>query len=72
MGDNHNMIINSTIPSSLLKKKHVAISFHLTREATTANIRKPLKTKGEWNYSDVLTKAQTRKIFRILVNGMLS
>ena len=38
LGDNRSVILNSTIPSSLLKKKHIAIAYHKTREAT-ASIR---------------------------------
>lgn len=71
LGDNRSVIMNATIPSSLLKKKHVAISYHMTREATAASICRPLKTKGDWNYSDVCTKAQVRKTHAVLVNGMM-
>eukprot|EP00957_Ditylum_brightwellii_P036623 2774597-Ditylum_brightwellii.AAC.1 len=59
--DNWSVIMNSTVPSSLLKKKHVAISYHIAREATAAHIVHPLKTKGDWNSADVLTKPQTQK-----------
>lgn len=71
LGDNRSVIINATVHSSLLKKKHVAIAYHLTREATAARIVHPLKTKSEWNFSDVLTKALPRKPFASLVDGVL-
>ena len=71
LGDNRIFILNATIPSSLLKKKHVAISYHMTREAAASKICRPLKTKGEWNYADVCTKAQVRKTHAYLVNGMM-
>ena len=61
LGDNRSVILNSAVPSSLLKKKHIAIAYHKTREAVAAGIICPLKTKGEWNYADVCTKAQVRK-----------
>eukprot|EP00957_Ditylum_brightwellii_P147155 11205315-Ditylum_brightwellii.AAC.1 len=61
LGDNQSMIINSTVPSSLLKKKHVAISYHMAREVTAACIVHLLKTKGDWNFTAVLTKLQTQK-----------
>eukprot|EP00957_Ditylum_brightwellii_P006183 468066-Ditylum_brightwellii.AAC.1 len=32
LGDNRSVIINSTVSSSLLKKKHVVISYHMARE----------------------------------------
>ena len=72
LGDNRSVILNSTVPSSLLKKKHIAIAYHKTREASAAGIVHPLKTKGEWNFADVCTKAQTRKIHATLVQGMMS
>lgn len=72
MGDNRSVILNSTVPSSLLKKKHVAISYHKTREATAAQICRPIKTRGEWNFADVCTKAQVTKTHATLVGGMMS
>eukprot|EP00957_Ditylum_brightwellii_P181360 13814939-Ditylum_brightwellii.AAC.1 len=41
LGNNFSMILNSTIPSSLPKKKHVAISYHM---AKAAKIVHPVKT----------------------------
>ena len=72
LGDNRSVILNSTIPSSLLKKKHIAIAYHKTREATATGIVHPLKMKGEYNFADVCTKSQDRKTFAYLVNGMMS
>ena len=47
LGDNRSVILNSTVPSLLLKKKHIAIAYYKTREATAAGIVHPLKTKGD-------------------------
>eukprot|EP00957_Ditylum_brightwellii_P038449 2906319-Ditylum_brightwellii.AAC.1 len=52
LGNNRSIIINSTISSSLLKKKHVAISCHMACEATAARIVHPLTMKGDWNFVD--------------------
>ena len=71
LGDNRSVVINSTVSSSLLRKKHVAISYHMAREATAAAIVRPLKTKSEWNFSDILTKPIPRKSFKEIVNGMM-
>ena len=60
-GDNKGVVLNSTIPDSLLKKKHVAIAYHRTREAAAASICHPIKTKSE--NADLLTKALTGKSF---------
>ena len=62
-GDNKGVIQNCTIPDSLLKKKHVAIAYHMTREAAAAGICHPIKTKSEHNFADILTKAVTGKVF---------
>eukprot|EP00957_Ditylum_brightwellii_P041512 3144084-Ditylum_brightwellii.AAC.1 len=66
IGDNCSVIINSTVPSSSLKKNHVAISYHMACKTTAAHIVHPLKTKVTWNFSDVLTKPTTRKGFASL------
>jgi hypothetical protein len=70
-GDNMGVVQNSTISESLLKKKHVAISYHKTREAAAAGIAHPIKTGGADNFADVLTKAQTLKLFCLLVGGFM-
>ena len=70
-GDNLGVVQNATIKGSLLKKKHVAISFHRVREATAAGIVHPMKIDSKDNYADVLTKSLTERVFCALV-GMIS
>ena len=70
-GDNLGVIQNSTIKVSLLKKKHVAISYHKTREASAAGIVHPIKTCGTINYSDVLTKSQDLKTFKTITGSYM-
>ena len=72
LGDNRSVIINSTEKDSLLKKKHVAISYHKTREAAAAKIVRPLKTHSSDNYADMLTKALGKTPFTKLCNGVLA
>jgi hypothetical protein len=62
-GDNLGVIQNATISESLLKKKHVAIAYHKTREAAAAGICHPIKMGGVNNFADTLTKAQTIETF---------
>ena len=62
-GDNKDVIQNCTIQDSLLKKKHVTIAYHMTREAAAAGMVHPIKTKSEHNFADILTKAVTGKTF---------
>jgi hypothetical protein len=38
LGDNMSVILNTTVPSSVLKKKHNAIAYHRVREAIAARI----------------------------------
>jgi hypothetical protein len=71
-GDNMGVIQNVTIKDSLLKKKHVAIAYHKTREAAASGIAHPIKTPGTNNYADCLTKCQTQKAFSTLVGGFMS
>ncbi len=71
-GDNLGVIQNCTIKDSLLKKKHIAITYHKTREAAASGIGHPIKTPGTMNYADCLTKCQTLKCFATLIGGMMS
>ena len=70
LGDNLGMVQNTTMKESLLKKNHVALSFHMSQEATAAEIVYPLKTKVKWNYSDALTNAMPLKLFSELIGTM--
>ena len=63
-GDNRGVILNTTIPDSLLKKKHVAISYHRVREAVAAGIVWTVHIKSEHNFADLLTKALRRPQFK--------
>jgi hypothetical protein len=38
IGDNISVVLNTTVPSSVLKKKHNAIAYHCVREAIVARI----------------------------------
>jgi hypothetical protein len=70
-GDNLGVLQNSTKKDSLLKKKHVAISYHKVREAAAAGITHPMKIDTLDNYADLLTKALTQKAFCKLVSRIL-
>ena len=66
IGDNMGMLQSSTLPGSQLKKKSVAISYHMVREATAAEIISPRFIRSELNRSDQLTKALGPKLLRSL------
>ena len=62
-GDNMGVILNCTVSNSLLKKKHVAIAYHKTRESAAAGMVHPIKIATQNNFADILTKAVTGKTF---------
>jgi len=55
-GDNLSVIQNAQNPAADLSKKHVAISYHVVREAIAAGIIEAYWLKGEHNLSDIMTK----------------
>ena len=63
------VVHNSIIKASLLKKKHVAISYHKTREAAASRIVHPIKIDGTINYADVLKKSQDLKKFQLITGS---
>ena len=63
-GDNLSVIQNEQNPAADLSKKHVAISYHVVREAVAAGIIAPFWLKGKWNLSDIMTKQIPASEFR--------
>ena len=62
-GDNQSVVLNTTVPSSTLKKKHNAIAYHRVREAIAAGVLHFFHIPSEHNVADVLTKPMGPKIF---------
>jgi hypothetical protein len=56
LGDNESVVTNSTVPQSLLRKRHNALSYHRVREACAAGVMWFIHTPGKTNVADVLTK----------------
>ena len=56
LGDNRSVVLNTTVPSSMLKKKHCAINYHRVREAIAAGIVKFVHIPSFKNIADCLTK----------------
>ena len=50
------MVLNSTVPESMLKKKHAAINYHRAREAIAAGVIRVAKEDTATNIADLLTK----------------
>jgi len=56
LGDNKSVVLNSTTPSSVLKKKPCAINYHRVREAIAGNIVRYVHIDSKLNVADCLTK----------------
>ena len=63
LGDNLSVIQNSSLPTAALKKKHVALSYHIVQEAVAAGVVSPMWLKSEHNHADILTKQIGRTPF---------
>ena len=60
-GDNKSVIMNTTLPSSSLKKRHNAIAYHFVREAVAAGIIRLVHIPGKENIADVFNKTTCTK-----------
>ena len=54
------VVLNTTVPSSVLKKKHCSISYHRVREAIAAKILQFAHITSSENLNDVMTKTIVR------------
>ena len=71
LGDNNAVVLNTTLPSSQLKKKHLSCSYHMIREAIAADILHFFHIPSTRNYADVLTKPVDVITFHRLVKPIL-
>jgi hypothetical protein len=71
LGDNMSVVLNTTVPSSVLKKKHNEIAYHRVREAIAEKIMKFAYIKREENVSDVMTKPLNNEKFHFLMKRWL-
>ena len=71
LGDNNSVVLNTTMPSSVLKKKHCAVSYHKVRETIAAGIVRFSHIQSELNYADILTKPLGPSKFMELVKPLL-
>ena len=55
-GDNQVVVTSSSIPTSVLNKRHNALSFHRVREAIAAGFLKVIKIDGAANPADIVSK----------------
>ena len=71
LGDNASVVLNTTVPSSVLKKKHNACAYHRVREAIAGGILRFAHVPTGKNHADVLTKAVDTVTFHNLVDPVL-
>ena len=71
IGDNMSVVLNTTTPSSALKKKCNAIAYHRVREAIAARIVRFGHIKSSLNFADVCTKPLASRDFHRLVQPIL-
>ena len=71
LGDNRSVILNSTVPSSVLKKKHLSCGYHRIRECIAAGILSFVFVDTTRNVSDCLTKNLDSTAFHRCVDPVL-
>jgi len=71
LGDNMSVVLNTTIPSSALKKKHLACNYHKVRESIAAKFINFAHIRSEDNMADLLTKPLSRPKFEKLTSESL-
>jgi len=63
VGDNMSVVVNTTLPSSSLKKKHQACNYHRVREAVAGRFIKFGFIDSVMNVADVCTKPLGKSLF---------
>ena len=71
LGDNMSVVLNTTIPSSSLKKKHLGCSYHRIREAIAGKFVIFGHIRSERNLADVGTKPLSNIPFHTLIDPYL-
>ena len=71
LGDNNSVVLNCTMPNSVLKKKHNAVAYHRVREAMAGGVMKYTHIPSDMNCADILTKPVPGPLFRQTVQPLL-
>jgi len=69
--DNKSVVTNSTIPTSLLSKKHNSIAYHRVRESVAAGTIRIAKVHTKENLADLLTKPLSGVDLKHLIQRIL-
>jgi hypothetical protein len=65
--DNMFVVLNTSVPSSVLKKKRNVVSYHSVREAIAAKVMRFAYIESEENGSAILTKPLSKNKFHQLI-----
>jgi hypothetical protein len=71
LGDNNSVVLNTSAPSSILKKKHHACTYHHVHEAIAGGIMNFVHIPGITNYADALSKPLSNDTFHGLIKPLL-
>ncbi len=69
--DNDSVVKNTSIPTSMLAKKHNSVNYHIIRESAAAGILRVAKIPTGRNYADALTKILPMYKRNDLLNSLL-
>ena len=71
LGENISVVINTTVLSSVLKKKHCMIGYHWVCESIAAGVMNFVHIKSTENIADILTKPLPNQQFHYLAKNIL-
>jgi hypothetical protein len=71
LGDNQSVVTSSTIPQSVLAKRHNALSYHRVRAAISTGMMQFCHVSGKENPADVMTKFLPYAVFWPLIKPIL-
>jgi hypothetical protein len=71
LGDNKAVLQNTTVPSSMLKKKYNAIAYHRVQESIAGGILRSFHIPSTKNLADILTRPLSRQLFHQITNAIL-
>ena len=69
--DNQGVVKNTSIPESVLSKKHNAINYHAVREAAAAGVLQVHMEDTETNLADLFTKVLHSERQKELITSIL-
>jgi hypothetical protein len=71
LGANNSVVLKTSVPSSILKKKHHACAYQQACEVIARGIMNFVHIKGTTNYADMLSKPLSNDSFHGLIKPLL-